>query len=69
MSSWNAAHVPSQLVTASFHSFTSCSRVPPKCSTNSFPNTLSSRAMLSGRIIFSVADSRDVASILIYTSY
>lgn len=57
-------NVPSQFVTASFQSFISCCLVPPKCSTNSFPNTSSSRAMLSGFIMVTVAASRDVLSFL-----
>jgi hypothetical protein len=59
--------LPSQLVTASFHSFTSCCLVPPKWSTNSGPKTSASRAMLSGLIILSVADSNDVDNSLTYS--
>jgi len=32
-------NVPSQFVTVAFHSFTSCSLVPLKCSTNASPKT------------------------------
>lgn len=55
---------PSQLVTASFQTFTSCSLVPPKWSTNSLPKISGSLAMLSGRIIRSVASSSDLGSVL-----
>lgn len=62
----DCVNVPSQLVTASFQSFTSCSRVPPKCSTNSGPKTDASRAILLGCIILIVADSKEVGNILTY---
>lgn len=55
--------LPSQLVTAVFHSVISCSLVPQKWSTNSLPNTF--RATLSGFIILAVAPSNDVGNIVI----
>lgn len=58
--------VPSQLVTASFQSLTSCSRVPPKWSTNTSPSIPLSRAILSGLIMRVVADSNEIGSILTY---
>ena len=48
---------PSQLVTAEFHNATSCSLVPPKCSTKSSPKT--SLATLPDLVMRMVAASRD----------